>query len=79
MSDASPKPTNNVELVAVYRLPVGLTFAGSCLGISAPVQIAGLDGELCLPAYAIHPGSNPYIVPPARDELPPLAQRYLLG
>lgn len=78
MSDASPEPTNSIELVAVYRLPVGLTFAGSCLGTSTPVQIAGLDGRLYLPAYAIHPGSNPYIVPPARDDLPPLARRYLL-
>jgi hypothetical protein len=78
MNNVSLEQADNVELVAVYRLPVGLIFEASCLGISVPVQIAGLEGELSLPAYAIHPASNPYIVPPAREYLPPLAARYLL-
>jgi hypothetical protein len=78
MNTAPPEPENTVELVAVYRLPVGLTFEASCLGVSAAVRIADLDGELFLPTYAVHPGGDPYIVPPLADVLPPLARRHLL-
>jgi hypothetical protein len=78
VNSASLEPEHAVELVAAYRLPVALTFEASCLGISVPVQVADLDGELFLPTYAFHPGGDPYIVPPQADVLPPLARRYLL-
>jgi hypothetical protein len=77
MNDPSQE-AENVELVAVYRLPASLTFKGSCLGSSAPVQIAGLDGEVHLPDFDVGSAPEAYIVPSICNEFPPLAKRYLL-
>lgn len=78
MSDASDTSARKVELAAVYKLPASLIFAGGCLGVSAPVRIAGLDGEVRLPSVKWVPDSKPYIMQPSLDELPALAGQRLL-
>lgn len=78
MSSNADQLDSKIEVAAVYKLPASLIFAGLCLGISAPVQIAGLKGELRLPSFKWRSDSHPYIVPPSLDELPSLAGRRLL-
>jgi hypothetical protein len=78
VSDTSDTSARKVELAAVYKLPASLIFAGDCLGVSAPVRIAGLDGEVRLPSVKWIPDSKPDIIQPSFDELPSLAgQRWL--
>jgi hypothetical protein len=78
MSDEISAPAKKVELVAVYGLPASLTFVGSCLGSSAPIQIAGLDGEVHLPGFAMRSETEAYITPPTYNELPSQVKHYLI-
>jgi hypothetical protein len=78
VSDISDTSARKVDLAAVYKLPASLIFAGDCLGVSAPVHIAGLDGEVRLPSLKWVLDSQPYIVQPSLDDLPPLAGQRLL-
>ncbi len=78
MSDATSNPVRKIELAAVYKLPASLVFAGSCLGVVAPVRLAGLDGEVRLPAVKWESDNTTYLIPPSLDELPPLAARRLI-
>ena len=65
-------------MVAVYRLPASLTFVGSCLGSSVPIQLVGLDGYVHLPGFAIRSDTEAYITPPTYNELPSQVKHYLL-
>lgn len=78
MGESSDRSVHEVELAAVYQLPASVAITDACLGISAPVSIAGLNGEARLPSVkCTADGASAYLIAPALDGLPPLAGRRL--
>jgi hypothetical protein len=75
MADSPPEPT---ELIAIYRLPAGIEFASECLGQSDPIEIAGYQGEVILPAVEWS-GDHPYFVAPLLDGVPSAAWQQLVN
>ncbi len=77
MDGTSGELAPTVELAAVYKLPAAITVAGACLGVAAPVRLAGLDGEVRLPTLT-WVGGEPRLIPPSLADLPGLAGERLL-
>ncbi len=76
-SQTTLKPADGIVLAAVYELPASLAFDGTCLGMSAPVQIAGLEGEVRLPTAKWHSNGDPYVTAPLLGDLPATVGQFL--
>lgn len=63
-------PPASAEIVAVYELPARVAVTGDCVGKSAPVRIAGLDGEVVLPTVGWSEDHRPYVIAPKLSGLP---------
>jgi hypothetical protein len=71
-------PNSPADVLAIYRLPSSITFEGSCLGVRAKIRLAGLDGEVWLPAAGWRE-RRPLIVHPPMEDAPSEFQKRVLA